>query len=124
MKNCCDKQYYHFYKERIVIIIKGENKMNKNVSTIIELDKGQVTGFLIELGAAPLIIIKAKKGYVMCGYLNINIANKLGEIAGRVTGVKSFDDVLNANIVELSENAKKIGLKEGMKARDFLNSIM
>ena len=98
--------------------------MNKNVSTIIELDKGQVTGFLIELGAAPLIIIKAKKGYVMCGYLNINIANKLGEIAGRVTGVKSFDDVLNANIVELSENAKKIGLKEGMKARDFLNSIM
>lgn len=93
-------------------------------ATQIKLDKGQATGFLIELGTAPLILIKAKKGYVMCGYLNMNAANKLGDIAGRVTGVKSFDDVLNADIVEVSENAKKIGLKEGMKARDFLNAIM
>jgi len=98
--------------------------MSKSVSKLIKLDKGLARGFLIELGSAPLILIKVKKGYVMCGYLNMNVANKLGDIAGRVTGVKSFDDVLNADIVELSENAKKIGLKEGMKARDFLNFIM
>ena len=93
-------------------------------ATPIKLDKGQAAGYLIELGTAPLILIKAKKGYVMCGYLNMNAANKMGDIAGRVTGVKSFDDVLNANIVEVSENAKNIDLKEGMKARDFLNAIM
>lgn len=98
--------------------------MNKKMATQIELDKGQATGYLIELGNAPLILIKAKKGYVMCGYLNMNAANKMGDIAGRVTGVKSFDDVLNADIVEVSENAKKISLKEGIKARDFLNAIM
>jgi len=98
--------------------------MDKKIATQIELDKGQATGFIIQLGTAPLILIKAKKGYVMCGYLNMNAANKLGDVAGRVTGVKSFDDVLNADIVELSENAKNIGLKEGMKARDFLNAIM
>ena len=98
--------------------------MSKSVSTLIELDKGKATGFLIELGAAPLILIKVKKGYVMCGYLNINTANKFGDIAAKVTKVKSFDDVLNADVVEVSDNAKKIGLKEGMKARDFLNAIM
>lgn len=98
--------------------------MNKIISKFIELDKGQATGFLIELGAAPLVLIKANNGFVMCGYLNMSVANKLGDIAGRVTGVKSFDDVLNADVVEVSENAKKIGLKEGMKARDFLNAIM
>jgi len=101
----------------------GDGQMDK-ISTKIKLDKGEVTGFLIDLGAAPLILIKAKKGYVMCGYLNINAANKIGDIAGRVTGVKSFDDVLNSVIVEVSDNAKKIGLKEGMSARDFLNVIM
>jgi len=93
-------------------------------ATQIKLEKGQATGYLVELGNAPLILIKTKKGYVMCGYLNINAANKMGDIAGRVTGVKSFDDVLKTNIVEVSENAKKIGLNEGMKARDFLNALM
>ena len=97
--------------------------MSEKISTKITLDNGQATGFLIDLGAAPLVLIKAKKGYVMCGYLNIGAANKLGDIAGRVTGVKTFDDVLNSVVVEVSENAKKIGLKEGMKAKDFLNAI-
>jgi len=98
--------------------------MDNKSATSIKLEKGIATGFLIELGTAPLILIKVKKGYVMCGYLNMSASNKLGDIAGRVTGVKSFEDVLNADIVEVSENAKKIGLKEGMKARDFLNAIM
>jgi len=91
---------------------------------IIELDKGQSEGFLIDLNNAPLILIKARKGYVMCGYLNINAANKLGDIAGKVTGVKSFEDVLNAEIVEISDNAKKIGLTVGMKGKEFLNKLM
>ena len=99
----------------------GDESMNTQT---MKLENGQVKGFLIELDHAPLILIKARQGYVMCGYLNINTANKLGDIAGRVTGVKSFDDVLQASIVEVSENAKKIGLTEGMNVRDFLNKLM
>ena len=95
--------------------------MNKK---IIELDKGQAEGFRIDLDNAPLILVKAKRGYVMCGYLNINAANKLGDIAGRVTGVKSFEDVLNAEIVEISDNAKKLGLAVGMKGKEFLNKLV
>jgi uncharacterized protein YunC (DUF1805 family) len=91
---------------------------------IIELEKGKAEGFLIELGNASLILIKAKRGYVMCGYLNMAASNKFGDIAGRVTGVKSFEDVLNAEIVEISDNAKKMGLVVGMKGRDFLNKLM
>jgi uncharacterized protein YunC (DUF1805 family) len=90
----------------------------------IKLEKGQVEGFLINLGHAPLIIVKAKKGYVMCGYLSMITANKLGDIAGKVTGVKNFNDALNAKIVEVSENAKKIGLYEGMNVKDFLNMLI
>jgi uncharacterized protein YunC (DUF1805 family) len=90
----------------------------------ITLEKGKATGFLIDLGKAPLILITVKRGYVMCGYLNIASANKIGDIAGRVTGVKTFDDVLNADVVEVSENAKQAGLKEGMKAKEFLNNLL
>ncbi len=89
----------------------------------IQLEKGQVIGYSIDLGKAPLLIIQAKKGFLMCGYLNMNTANKLGDIAGKVTGVKTFEDMLKATVVEVSENAKKEGLHEGMKASDFLKNL-
>jgi len=90
----------------------------------ISLEHGEATGYCIDLGKAPLLIIQAKKGYVMCGYLNMNAANKYGDIAGKVTGVKTFDDMLNADVVEVSENAKLVGLKQGMNVKDFLNALL
>lgn len=90
----------------------------------ISLKKGEATGYCINLGKAPLLIIKAKNGYVMCGYLNMNAANKIGDIAGKVTGVKTFDDMLNADVVEVSENAKLAGLSQGMNVKDFLNTLL
>jgi uncharacterized protein YunC (DUF1805 family) len=90
----------------------------------ISLKKGEATGYCINLGKAPLLIIQAKKGYVMCGYLNMNAANKMGDIAGKVTGVKTFDDMLDANVVEVSENAKLAGLTQGMNVKDFLNTLL
>lgn len=99
----------------------GDGSMNTQT---IKIDNGQVKGFLIELDHAPLILLKAKQGYVMCGYLNMAAANKMGDVAGRVTGVKSFEDVLHASVIEVSENAKKMGLIEGMNAEDFLNKLL
>jgi uncharacterized protein YunC (DUF1805 family) len=101
-------------------IFVGEKKMKTQTIT---LEKGKITGYWIDLGKAPLILLQAEKGYVMCGYLNMAVANKLGVIAGRVTGVKTFDDALRAPIVEASENAKKAGLHEGMNATEFLSYL-
>ena len=91
---------------------------------IIELENGDVIGYDIDLGNGPLVIIKARKGYVMCGYLNMDIANKLGDIAGKVIGVKTIEDALKATIVEVSDNAKKKGFIAGMKTKDFLNKLL
>jgi uncharacterized protein YunC (DUF1805 family) len=98
--------------------------VNVMITHTISLPKGQATGYLVDLGKAPLILILTKRGYVMCGYLNMAAANKLGDVAGRVTGVKTFDDVLAASLTEVSDNAKKLGLNEGMLASDFLNALL
>jgi uncharacterized protein YunC (DUF1805 family) len=90
----------------------------------IQLGTSQITGYRIDLGNAPLLILQAKKGYVMCGYLNMSTANKLGDFAGKVTGVRTFQDILNAKVIEVSENAKKEGLNEGMNAKDFLIKLL
>jgi uncharacterized protein YunC (DUF1805 family) len=99
----------------------GEHKMR---SQVIPLQNGEAMGYVLDLGNAPLLIIQVKHGYIMCGYLNMAAANKLGDIAGRVTGVKTFEDVLKATVVEVSDRAKQKGLKEGMSGQDFLNALL
>jgi len=67
-----------------------------------------------------LLVITAPKGYVMCGYLNIDIAEKKGSVAAIATGVKNTGELYNAKIVAVTSFAKNAGLKIGMKVSDAL----
>lgn len=91
---------------------------------MIEISKiGDAIGIKIMLENADLIIIKAKKGYIMCGYLNIEAAEKSGDAACMVKGVKSFEDVLNAKILKATEKAKKLGITEGINGKEALKFL-
>jgi len=85
------------------------------------LVKGKtVVGVRVALHPAPLVLLIAPKGYVMCGYLNSDTAEKLGQAAAVVTGVKTFEDVLNAKIIKVTSKARALGVKEGMTGRGAL----
>ncbi len=90
----------------------------------IKLGNGSALGLKLDMEHAPLLVIRAAKGFVMCGYLNMDVANKLGDAAVRVTGVKSFEDVLNSKAVDVSEAAKKLGITIGMPAREALMKMV
>lgn len=77
----------------------------------------------MDMGSAPLVILKGKKGFVMCGYLNMEAANKLGDCAVRVTGVNDLDTVLSSNAVGVSEGARELGISEGQKVSDFIHLL-
>ena len=61
--------------------------------------------------------------FLACKYIDIKSANKLGEIVAIVTGVKNYDEMLSAKIIEASDEAKKLGIKEGDLVLDFLMKI-
>lgn len=84
----------------------------------IELEMGTALGVGVELYTAPLLLIKGKKGFLMCGYLNIKAAEKLGDAAARVTGVGTFEEMLKAEVVEVTEKARGLGIKEGITGRE------
>lgn len=90
----------------------------------IDIGNGSVLGLKFDMGHAPLLVLRAQKGFVMCGYLNMDIANKLGDVAVRVTGVNSFEDVLNAKAVDVSEPAKLLGITAGMQAKEALQKMV
>lgn len=92
-------------------------------SKIVTVGNSQFEFFRMNLGKAPLLILKGKKGYVMCGYLDINTSDKLGELAARVTGVKSLEDVLDAKIAQASKGLKEMGVEEGTPVTDALQFL-
>ncbi|MDD5020763.1 MAG: DUF1805 domain-containing protein [Endomicrobiaceae bacterium] len=88
--------------------------VNKTVFKAIELDL---------CDNSKLLMITGARGYIMCGYLNINTAQKRGDVACIVTGVKTIEDVINSNIVALTAEAQKLGVTMGMSVKEVLQKF-
>lgn len=67
-----------------------------------------------------VLIIGAKNGFLACGYINVSVANRVGDVCAIVTGVKNHDDMLEAFVSQVSEKAAEIGVKEGMNGAEAL----
>ncbi|MBD3205281.1 DUF1805 domain-containing protein [Candidatus Bathyarchaeota archaeon] len=71
----------------------------------------------------PLILIKGDRGFVMCGYLNLEVAEKLEATAAIVSGVNNFDDVLNAKIKSATTKANELGLEPGKVVKEVIENL-
>ena len=89
----------------------------------IKLENGNAVGLKFELQNTPLVLVKAERGFVMCGYLNMDVADRVGDIACKVSGVSNIEDLLNAEIIEMTEKAKDIGIQPGMQGREALERM-
>jgi uncharacterized protein YunC (DUF1805 family) len=90
----------------------------------IEVEGKSFLGLKAEMkGLPPLLLLKGEKGFVMCGYLNIEVAERLGAAAAMVSGVKSFEDVLNAEIRSATTKAMDLGLEPGKVVRTVIGAI-
>lgn len=81
-------------------------------------------GVKVELpDSPPLLLVIGQKGFVMCGFLNVDAAERLGVAAAMVSGVKSFDDLLNAQVKALTSKAKNLGVEVEMKGNEALKRM-
>jgi uncharacterized protein YunC (DUF1805 family) len=95
-----------------------------NVSSL-KVDGKACLGVRVELpDSPPMLLIIADKGFVMCGLLNMETAEKLNVAAAMVSGVKTFDDVLNAQIKAVTSKAKRLRTDVGMKGSEALKQMM
>ncbi len=72
---------------------------------------------------SKLLVITGKKGYIMCGYLNINTAQKRNDVACIVTGVKTIEDMLNSKVVALTAKAQSLGISMDMDVNRVLEIL-
>ena len=73
--------------------------------------------------ARPLLLIIAPKGFLACGYIDVESCNKTKEACAIVTGVSNQDDMNKASIKKVSESASKLGIKVGMTGAEALKLL-
>jgi uncharacterized protein YunC (DUF1805 family) len=90
----------------------------------VKIDGKACQGLKVDLPESPpLLLVVAEKGFIMCGFLNIESAEKLGVAAAVVSGVRSFEDVLEAQIKTMTSKAKSLGVEAGMKGSEALKHM-
>lgn len=91
--------------------------------TQVKIKDFAALGIKVDLFKAPLLLIRADKGFLMCGYLNLEGAQKLGDIAALVRGVNSFEEMLDAKVVGLTKGAEALGIRVGDGGRKALEKM-
>ena len=72
---------------------------------------------------SPLLVIKAPRGVMGCGYLNIETFNRTGEAAVIVRGVNTHEDMLKVKVVAVSEAARALGIEPGITGAEALERM-
>jgi len=93
--------------------------------TPLKIDDEVAMGLKVELpDSPPILIIIGQTGFVMCGFLNMDTAEKLNVTAAMVSGVRNFDDVLRAEIKAATSKAKIKGIRIGMKGKEAVKLLL
>ncbi|MFA5008248.1 MAG: DUF1805 domain-containing protein [Candidatus Omnitrophota bacterium] len=89
----------------------------------IKIGKKHITALTMPLQNKNLIVLRGKIGYIMCGYINLKVAEKFNDVAVKIVGVVTIDDALKANVHSCTSAAGKLGIKKGQPVRDVLERI-
>jgi uncharacterized protein YunC (DUF1805 family) len=82
----------------------------------------------VSLPKTTLITVSTEKGYIMCGALDVGLLNERLKdrliIAGRAVGVKTIEQLLEAPLELVTDEAARRGIVIGMKGREALKLMM
>lgn len=98
-------------------------KRNQVINRVFKVDGREVQGLCFKLGAKFLVALKARQGFIMCGYLNLKVAEKFSDAACLVKGVSSIPELLEANIYDLTRAARSLGARKGMPVREAIKFL-
>jgi len=85
---------------------------------IVRVDGLALHGVRIDLPVAPVLALVGTKGFLGCGYFKTDVAEKLGHALAVVSGVKTFEDMLAAEVRSVSAPAAALGIEPGMRGAE------
>ena len=91
---------------------------------IVRIGENILEGYAIPTANTVILLIKAKRGFLGCGYFSLATAEKVGDAAVIVSGVSDFETMLAAKVKAFSPAAAALGVTEGMTGREALLKMM
>ena len=98
--------------------IKDENMEQINLEGHI------LEGYAIPTANTSILLIKAPHGFLGCGYFSPATAEKVGDAAVIVSGVKDFEDMLAAKVKAVSPAAAARGVTLEMTGKEALLKLI
>ena len=71
----------------------------------------------------PLLLVEGKQGFIGCGHLNMGICEDSGDAVAIVKDVKTFDDMLTSEVIDVTSAGQRLGIDVGMTGEDALRCI-
>ena len=90
----------------------------------INIEGNILEGYAIPTANTSILLIKAPHGFLGCGYFSLAAAEKVGDAAVIVSGVKNFDEMLAAKVKAVSPAAAARGVTLEMNGREALLKLV
>ncbi len=71
----------------------------------------------------PLLLVQGKLGYLGSGHLDMGICEENGDAIAIVKPVKTFNEILFTEVVDVTSEGERLGINIGMKGEDALKRI-
>lgn len=79
--------------------------------------------FRLDCLKRPLLIIRGRKGFLACAYIDVATCDITEEACAIVTGVSTFEQMLSARVVKVSKAAGALGVKVGVTGAEALDRL-
>jgi len=89
----------------------------------IKIGEASVEALKMTLSSKSLILLRAKNGYVMCGYLNLRTAERFRDAAVKVTGVSTIAEAVNSAVACCTSRARQLGIRNGQPVKEALKIL-
>ena len=90
----------------------------------IDLNGSKLKGVKIPTNNTAILVIEAPKGFLGCGYFDIEVADKCNDAAAIVTGVKDLREMLQKPVQKVSKAAQELGVEVGALGIDALMKMV
>ena len=88
------------------------------------LDGNELDAITFATQHTKILVIRAARGLLGCGYISTDTAAKVGDALAIVSGVANYDDMLQAAVKAVSPAAEELGVRPGMTGRDALLKML
>ena len=90
----------------------------------VRLDGNTLDAIAFDTRNTIILVIRAARGLLGCGYISVDTAAKVGDALAVVSGVSGYDDMLRAPVKAVSPAAEALGVRPGMTGRDALLKML